>query len=134
EHKILGRRRFRARVLLAQVGDLHRVAVVNPAELTTRLGQAVAHAVDVAVVKTHGGEHEVARFADRLRPANRCVAHAVPAHATPPVVVISSVANAATDARFSWKCGAAASSPSLVRNGSPPSSGSRAGEPVIADL
>jgi hypothetical protein len=123
ERLLLGAGRVDVRVAGAELLDLGRVGVVDPAELAAGLEQAVAHAVDVAVVEADGGEREVARFADLFgggRGGRVGGAVAVrPAH-----VVISLVLNSPTDAVFPWKCGAAARSPSLVRKGSSGGSGS----------
>ena len=123
ERFLLGAGRVDARVAGAELLDLGRVGVVDPAELAAGLEQAVAHAVDVAVVEADGGEREVARLADRLGAGGgRRVGGAVAVRVAH--VVISLTLNSPTDAVFSWKCGAAARSPSLVRNGSSGGSGS----------
>ena len=131
ERFLLGSGRLDVRVAGAELLDLCVVGVVDPAELGAGLEQAVAHAVDVAVVEADGGEREVAGFADffgggRGGRVGGAVAVRV-AH-----VVISLVLNSPTDVVFWWNRGAARSRPSLVRNGSSGGSGSVTVWPVIA--
>src|ERR1700722_637930 len=129
EGLLLGGGRLHAGVALKERADLGRVGIVDPAELGAGLEQAVAHAVDMAVVEADGGECEVARLAHRLGVGGggRGGGAAPAAH-----VAISFMRTSPTDAVFSWKCGAAARSPSLVRKGSSAGSGSVTVCPVIA--
>ena len=128
---LLGSGGFDVRIASLELLDFCVVGVVDPAEPAAGLEQAVAHAVDVAVVEADGREGEVAGLADRLGVGGgRRVGGAVAVRVAH--VVISLVLNSPTDAVFSWKCGAAARSPSLVRNGSSGGSGSVTVWAVIA--
>jgi hypothetical protein len=127
---LLGSGRLDVRVASSELLDFFVVGVVDPAELGAGFQQAVAHAVDVAVVEADGGEDEVARLADRLGGGGgRCVAGAVAVVAH---VVISLLLNSPTDAVFWWNLGAARSRPSLLRKGSSEGSGSVTVWAVIA--
>ena len=68
---------LRSRELSSQSGGFAGVTVIYPLELGTGLGEAVAHAVDMPVVETDGGEDELAFLAGRRRLALRRVAHPV---------------------------------------------------------
>ena len=57
--------------------DLFRIGIVDPFELGAGLDQAVALAVDVAVVEVRGGKDEFAGLHHRARLALRRVVHAV---------------------------------------------------------
>jgi hypothetical protein len=128
---LLGSRGRDLGVASPELIDFRGVGVVDPAELAAGLEQAVAHAVDVAVVEADGGEREVSRRADGLGGSRlRCVGGAVAVRVTH--VLISLALNSPTDTFFSWNRGAACQRPSLLRKGSSGGSGSVTGCAVIA--
>jgi hypothetical protein len=131
ERFLLRSGRLDVRVAGAELVNFRRVGVVDPAELGAGFQQAVAHAVDVAVVEADGGDGEVAWIADGSGGGRRwCVGGAVALRVVH--VVISLVVNSPTDVVFWWNLGAACRRPSLVRKGSSGGSGSVTVWAVIA--
>ncbi|MNC17896.1 hypothetical protein D3C75_657880 [compost metagenome] len=113
QYRFKRRRNFRLRILLNKLLDFLWIRIVNPFQRRARFNQAIAHAVDMAVIERGGGKNKIIWLHDWLRFAFWRVIHTVfnahvyaPLSISLPNGIASSLAKFSTEADFSKKCGA----------------------------